>query len=430
MPRNSSGTYSLPEPPFVTQTTISSTVMNSQLSDIASNLTTSAASTGVTPLTGGLKGIVSTTVAYAFDGDATTGFGSSVAGETYIKSAGTTIVSITATGISITGTLATTGGFSGTISTSGATAAFIGFEATSTDADAAAGPSFSGYRNSASVAANDFITSYDFYGKDSAANKTLYARIVAQIIDATDGSEDASVFIQALVAGALSSRIGITAAGVDTIGTLTATVGVKVGANATATPGKTPTNQEFTSGTGTYVSSAGATWIKVRAVGGGGGGGGNTGGATGGTNTLFNGIQANPGSGGVNGSGSTGGVGGAGGSSGGGSANLRLPGARGGDGGFSSNSSSGNGGEGGATPFGGYGGSSNTTGYNAVANSGSGGSGSGNNGYGSGGGGAGEYMELILAAGSYSYTVGAGGAPATNGGAGAAGRIYVEEYYS
>lgn len=55
MSRNGSGTYSLPAGnPVVTGTTISSTTMNSTLSDIASALTGSLAADGQTPLTGNL----------------------------------------------------------------------------------------------------------------------------------------------------------------------------------------------------------------------------------------------------------------------------------------------------------------------------------------------------------------------------------------
>lgn len=55
MPRNGSGTYSLPQPPFVSGTVISSAAMNSDLSDIASALTGSVAADGQTPMTGQLK---------------------------------------------------------------------------------------------------------------------------------------------------------------------------------------------------------------------------------------------------------------------------------------------------------------------------------------------------------------------------------------
>lgn len=55
MSRNGSGTYSLPEPPFVPNTPISSSAVNSDLSDIAAALTGSVAADGQTPITGQIK---------------------------------------------------------------------------------------------------------------------------------------------------------------------------------------------------------------------------------------------------------------------------------------------------------------------------------------------------------------------------------------
>ena len=52
MPRNGSGTYTLPEASFVPGTVISSSAMNSDLSDIALALTGSVAADGQTPFTG------------------------------------------------------------------------------------------------------------------------------------------------------------------------------------------------------------------------------------------------------------------------------------------------------------------------------------------------------------------------------------------
>ena len=430
MPRNASGTYSLPEPPFVTQTTISSTVMNSQLSDIASALTTSVASTGVTALTGSLKGIVGATVAYGFDGDATTGWGSDVAGQGYFDSVGTEIVRITGTGVTINGTLAFTGGFSGTVTTSGATSQFIAFEGISTEAAGAVGPSFSAYRNSATPAIGDAIGSFDYYGKDSAGNKTLYARAVGFINDPVDGSEDANWAQQLVVANVLVNRIVATEVGVDITGLLTSSVGIKIAANPTSIPGKPPTYQVFTSGVGaTYTPTSGAVWIRVRAVGGGGGGSGLSAGSAG-VATSFNSVVANPGQlGGSQGGG--GGAGGAGGTGGTGTANLRLPGSQGGPGlsVAGGDVSAGGGGIGGDTPFGGSGMSPSTPPVNSGAGGG-GGTGSAGGINGGGGGGGGEYFELILSAAAYIYTVGTGGAAGTNATAGAAGRIIVEEHYS
>lgn len=52
MPRNSSGTYSLPESPFTPNTTIQSSQVNSNFSDIANALTLSLATTGVSEMSG------------------------------------------------------------------------------------------------------------------------------------------------------------------------------------------------------------------------------------------------------------------------------------------------------------------------------------------------------------------------------------------
>lgn len=55
MPRNGSGTYSLPQPPFVAGTTISSAAMNSDLSDIATALTGSLPRDGQAGMSGQFK---------------------------------------------------------------------------------------------------------------------------------------------------------------------------------------------------------------------------------------------------------------------------------------------------------------------------------------------------------------------------------------
>lgn len=76
MPRNGSGTYSLPQPPFVSGTVISSAAMNSDLSDIASALTGSLPRDGQAGMTGQLKlpdGAVSAP-SWAFTTETNTGF--------------------------------------------------------------------------------------------------------------------------------------------------------------------------------------------------------------------------------------------------------------------------------------------------------------------------------------------------------------------
>lgn len=76
MPRNSSGIYTLPNAPFQSGTTISSTVMNSNLSDIAAALTGSMPTTGGVPFTGPIffaAGSV-TNPSITFSADQTSGF--------------------------------------------------------------------------------------------------------------------------------------------------------------------------------------------------------------------------------------------------------------------------------------------------------------------------------------------------------------------
>jgi len=55
MPRNGTGTYTLPSAPFSPGTTISSAAVNSDLSDVATALTASIAADGQTPITAPLK---------------------------------------------------------------------------------------------------------------------------------------------------------------------------------------------------------------------------------------------------------------------------------------------------------------------------------------------------------------------------------------
>jgi hypothetical protein len=190
-----------------------------------------------------------------------------------------------------------------------------------------------------------------------------------------------------------------------------------------------PTTTDIASGSGTYTTPTGATWLKVRVLGAGGGGGGTGSGGAGGSST-FNSVTANGGGGGGSTSTLTGGAGGSGGA---GSGAVRFAGS-GGDRGFiiSGAALNASGGAGGAGPYGGAG-PSNTSGAANTGSGGGGATGTGANAASGGGGGAGEYFELIIQspAATYSYAVGAGGAAgAGGGGGGGSGRIIVEEYYT
>ena len=195
--------------------------------------------------------------------------------------------------------------------------------------------------------------------------------------------------------------------------------------------GIAPTYQIFDSGTSqTYTTAAGATWLRIRQVA---GGGGSQSGGTGGT-TTFNSISV---TGGATGVGSAAGAGGTGGS---GTATLRIPGSPGsaGQSVAGSDVSAGLGGLGGRAAFFAIGpgwGPAGGAAQAGIANTGSGASGAGGSGggnSGNGGGGAGEYAETVIGspAATYTYSVGAGGTAGAGGAAGGSGRIIVEEYYN
>jgi hypothetical protein len=112
LPRNGAGSYQLPEAAFLPNTPISSSAVNSDLSDIGTALTGSIAADGQTTITGALKGSSGTASApsYSFSTDLNTGmYRVSITG-TFALSGGLTIASggltVTSGGITITaGTL-------------------------------------------------------------------------------------------------------------------------------------------------------------------------------------------------------------------------------------------------------------------------------------------------------------------------------------
>lgn len=76
MPRNGSGTYTLPEPPFVAGTVISSAAVNDDLNDIATALTGSLPRDGQAGMTGQMKAADGSLLlpGYTFSNDPNTGF--------------------------------------------------------------------------------------------------------------------------------------------------------------------------------------------------------------------------------------------------------------------------------------------------------------------------------------------------------------------
>lgn len=306
--------------------------------------------------------------------------------------------------------------------------------------------------NAGTFAGNVAINGNTTVGNASSDTFTVTASLASTINIGTTATYDlgsATLGMRAIYFGGNSQTVNVKGSG-SMSATWTMTLPVSAGTNGyylktdgsgvtSWAPHAVPTVQTFTSGTSqTYTTPANVRYIIVKAVGGGGGGGGVTTGTgyftgTTGGNTSFNSVVANGGVGGQQDIAGTGGTGGSG------TATVRISGSPGGPGsGFSTDSPGGNGGN---APYfcgGGSGGVKASAGGGAVANTGGGGGGSGGStvgtAQGTGGGGSGEYFELFIdaPASSYTYSVGgsgAGGAGTRAGGAGAAGKIIVLEYY-
>jgi hypothetical protein len=86
---------------------------------------------------------------------------------------------------------------------------FSSLTATSTTADATAGPDIKAFRNSASPADNDLIGRLLFNGRDESANEDTYASVEAQIIDATGATEDGLLLLKTVIAGTLAARLSV-----------------------------------------------------------------------------------------------------------------------------------------------------------------------------------------------------------------------------
>ncbi len=87
---------------------------------------------------------------------------------------------------------------------------------TSTDDGATENPTLDLYRNSASPADGDVLGHIDFSGEDSAGNKTVYAKINADAIDVTDGTEDGRLDLGVVAGGSMQNRIIMKGNGVTT----------------------------------------------------------------------------------------------------------------------------------------------------------------------------------------------------------------------
>lgn len=100
MPRNGSGTYTLPQPPFVAGTVISSAAVNSDFSDIASALTGSLPRDGQAGMTGQMKlpDGSAPSPSMSFTNEMNTGFARPATGTIGVDILGVQIATITASG--------------------------------------------------------------------------------------------------------------------------------------------------------------------------------------------------------------------------------------------------------------------------------------------------------------------------------------------
>lgn len=249
MARDGSGNYSIPNT-FTPSTTIASTAVNSNFSDIATALTNSLARNSEGPMT---AAIVLHQNGFNYEVDPDTGIKRTGANELAIFAGGANVVVVgTATvsiaiAVNIVGAL-TVGGataFGGTQTITGSSVGFVGQEIISTEAAAAVGPIHSLYRNSASPANSDSIGGYDFYGNDSGGNKTLFGRLTVAITDVTNGSEDADFFIQAMIGGTVTTVLRSSASQIQIPGSLAVTGAFSCGAGSITSAMLTQTANAF-----------------------------------------------------------------------------------------------------------------------------------------------------------------------------------------
>jgi hypothetical protein len=116
MPRNGSGTYTLPEAAFVPGTTIVAAQVNNDFSDIATAITGSVASDGQTTITGPLKASSGHVGApgYTFAGDLDTGIYRPTANQVGITVGGSGVILVESSIITITPDVTISGDIDGT----------------------------------------------------------------------------------------------------------------------------------------------------------------------------------------------------------------------------------------------------------------------------------------------------------------------------
>jgi len=167
---------------------------------------------------GGVVAVTATTASSSSTtGALTVGGGLGVAADLFVGDdfdvAGDAVIDLTCL---VTGVLTTTaatvfnGGFASNAPSTITTADNLDqLNIISTDADANSGPGISLYRNSGSPADNDGLGKIAFHFEDDGDNKVRGGGIFTTLLDASDGTEDVSMILETMIAGAEGQRISM-----------------------------------------------------------------------------------------------------------------------------------------------------------------------------------------------------------------------------
>jgi microcystin-dependent protein len=96
---------------------------------------------------------------------------------------------------------------------------------TSTDDGAGAGPTSELFRDSESSTDGDLLGERTWTARSDAGTKRTVARILAELLDAEDGAEDAALAFETIVAGALTRVVTINGSGIEVNGSQVTPVG-------------------------------------------------------------------------------------------------------------------------------------------------------------------------------------------------------------
>jgi hypothetical protein len=142
----------------------------------------------------------------------------------------------------------------------------------STDAGAAEGPALNLDRNSASPADNDLLAALSWLMRSDTPTQRTAAKLLAQALDVSDGSEDAILLVQTILAGTLATRgyfgaglvVGAPTGGDKGAGTVNATALYVDGTNVTASQPEQTISSTTLSGGGTNdFPFTAASWRSV-----------------------------------------------------------------------------------------------------------------------------------------------------------------------